>query len=205
MIVIDTLSKASVGYDENSSKDMGLFLYNFDIIKKYFKTSIMFIHHSGKNSYKGMRGSSYLLGSVDTVIQVENIDNTILVQVEKQKDGIEGSFQLKFKLYNDTLVVFDNDINLKFREKRGFIVDIELKESDITNILEMLKENNNFEDIAKKYKINIAKLKKYIKKYLLKKDETDVSVIITKYNITDEKVINWIQDNFKCYADSESV
>ena len=36
MIVIDTLSKASVGYDENSSKDMGQFLYNFDIIKKYF-------------------------------------------------------------------------------------------------------------------------------------------------------------------------
>ena len=128
MIVIDTLSKASVGYDENSSKDMGLFLYNFDIIKKYFKTSIMFIHHSGKNTYKGMRGSSYLLGSVDTVIQVENIDNTILVQIEKQKDGIEGSFQLKFQLYNDTLVVYNNNINLKFREKRGFIVDIELKD-----------------------------------------------------------------------------
>ena len=204
MIVIDTLSKASVGYDENSSKDMGLFLYNFDIIKKYFKTSIMFIHHSGKNSYKGMRGSSYLLGSVDTVIQVDNIDNIILVQIEKQKDGIEGSFQLKFKLYNDTLVVYNNDINLKFREKRGFIVDIELKESDITNILEMLKENKSFEEISKKYKIDITKLKKYIKKYLLKKDEIDANIIITKYNITDEKVMNWIKENFKCYEESET-
>ena len=59
----------------------------------------MFVHHSGKNSTRGMRGSSYLLGTVDTAIQVDNMNDTILVQIEKQKDGIEGSFQLKLKQY----------------------------------------------------------------------------------------------------------
>lgn len=197
MIVIDTLSKASVGYDENSSKDMGLFLYNFDIIKKYFNTTIMFIHHSGKNSYKGMRGSSYLLGTVDTAIQVDNIDNTILIKIEKQKDGIEGSFQLKFKQHLDSLVVFNSDINLQFRKQKGFIVDIELKDNDIHQILEMLKNNKSFEEIATKFSINVIKIKKLFKKYLLKKDETDVEVILKKYSIENKEVINWIKENFK--------
>lgn len=205
MIVIDTLSKASVGYDENSSKDMGLFLYNFDIIKKYFNTSIMFIHHSGKNSYKGMRGSSYLLGTVDTAIQVDNIDNRILVQIEKQKDGIEGTFQLKFKYHNDSLVVYNNDINLKFREKKGFIIDIELKDNDIFKILEMLKKEKNLNDISNEYKIDVNRIKKFIKKYLLKQDETNFELIINKYSIKNEEVKIWIKETFKCYIDSENV
>lgn len=196
MIVIDTLSKASIGYDENSSKDMGLFIYNFDIIKNYFKTSVMFIHHSGKNSYKGMRGSSYLLGTVDTAIQVENIDNRILVQVEKQKDGIEGSFQLRFKLHNDSLVIYNNDINLKFKEKKGFIIDVELKDTDIPKIIEMLKNHKSFNEISKKLYVDTQKLQKFIKKYLIKKDETTIDDI-NKYNITNKEFIKWFNDNFK--------
>ena len=197
MIVIDTLSKASVGYDENSSKDMGLFLYNFDIIKKYFNTTIMFIHHSGKNSYKGMRGSSYLLGTVDTAIQVDNIDNRIMIKIEKQKDGIEGSFQLKFKEHSDSLVVFNGDINLKFRKQKGFIVDIELKENDIHQILQMLKDKKSFEDISIKFHISIDKIKLFFKKYLLKKDENDVKIILKNYSIKNKEDIKWIEDNFK--------
>lgn len=205
MIVIDTLSKASVGYDENSSKDMGLFLYNFDIIKKYFNTSIMFVHHSGKNSYKGMRGSSYLLGTVDTAIQVDNIDNTILVQIEKQKDGIEGSFQLKLKKHLESLVVYNGNINLKFKSQKAFILDVELKDDDISIILEMLKTGNDFNDISKNMMIESSKIKKFFKKYLMKKDERNISFILSKYMIGNQDVIQWVKDNFECYGVSENV
>ena len=193
MIIIDTLSKASVGYDENSSKDMGQFLYNFDIIKKYFSTSIMFVHHSGKNSSRGMRGSSYLLGTVDTAIQVDNMSETLIVQIEKQKDGIEGSFQLKLKKHLDSLVVFDNNINLKFRSKTGYILDKKVNEIDITKIIELLKKSDSLDKISKTYNIEISKLKKIIQKDLLKENQDDIDSIISKYGFENDKDKEWIK------------
>ena len=192
MIVIDTLSKASVGYDENSSKDMGQFLYNFDIIKKYFNTTIMFVHHSGKNSYKGMRGSSYLLGTVDTAIQVENINDFLLVQIEKQKDGIEGTFQLKLKKHIDSLVVFDNDINLKFRSKTGYILDSK-KTLNIQEIIRLLKLKKSITDISKQNNIEISLIKRIIKKDLLKKEYSNFDELISEYGISDNNDKNWIK------------
>lgn len=192
MIVIDTLSKASVGYDENSSKDMGQFLYNFDIIKKYFNTTIMFVHHSGKNSYKGMRGSSYLLGTVDTAIQVENINDFLLVQIEKQKDGIEGTFQLKLKKHIDSLVVFDNDINLKFRSKTGYILDSK-KTLNIQEIIGLLKLKKSITDISKQNNIEISLIKRIIKKDLLKKEYSNFDELISEYGISDNNDKNWIK------------
>ena len=193
MIIIDTLSKASVGYDENSSKDMGQFLYNFDIIKKYFNTTIMFVHHSGKNSNRGMRGSSYLLGTVDTAIQVENMNETILVQIEKQKDGIEGTFQLKLKKHLESLVVFDNDINLKFRSKNGYILDSKSEDIDITKIIELLKQKKSLDNISKKYNIEVKNLKKIIQKDLLKDNMNDSDKIISKYGFEDTEDKEWIR------------
>ena len=192
MIIIDTLSKASVGYDENSSKDMGQFLYNFDIIKKYFNTTIMFVHHSGKNSYKGMRGSSYLLGTVDTAIQVENINDFLLVQIEKQKDGIEGTFQLKLKKHIDSLVVFDNDINLKFRSKTGYILDSK-KTLNIQEIIGLLKLKKSITDISKQNNIEISLIKRIIKKDLLKKEYSNFDELISEYGISDNNDKNWIK------------
>ena len=95
--------------------------------------------------------------------------------------------------------------NLKFREKKGFIVDIELKDNDIFKILEMLKKEKNLNDISKEYKIDVNRIKKFIKKYLLKKDETNFELIINKYSIKNEEVKIWIEETFKCYKDSENV
>ena len=191
MIVIDTLSKASVGYDENSSKDMGQFLYNFDIIKKYFNTSILFVHHSGKNSTRGMRGSSYLLGTVDTAIQVDNLNNTIIVQIEKQKDGIEGSFQLKLKKHLDSLVIYDNDINLKFRSKNGYL--LEHRDIDINKIIELLKKNYSLQKISKEHHIEISKLKRIIQKDLLKQNFDSYELVIKNYGFENTNDKEWIK------------
>lgn len=191
MIVIDTLSKASVGYDENSSKDMGQFLYNFDIIKKYFNTSIMFVHHSGKNSTRGMRGSSYLLGTVDTAIQVDNINETLVIQIEKQKDGIEGSFQLKLKKHLDSLVIFDNNINLKFRSKSGYLLD--KPDISIDEIIKLLRKKYSLDKISKNYNIEISQLKKIIQKDLLKKNFDSFDNLINNYGFADNNDKEWIK------------
>ena len=180
LIVLDTLSKASIGFDENSSKDMGEFLYNFDIIKKYFNTSIMFIHHSGKNNYKGMRGSSYLLGTVDTCIKLDNHENKLFLQIEKQKDGLNGTFQLNLQKELESLVISNSDINLKLKD--NFIYYIKNNIKDINELIPYFKNNKNFNEISKSLNIDINLIIKFINKFILKsnysKDE-----FIKKYNI----------------------
>jgi hypothetical protein len=45
------------------------------------------IHHSGKDGGKGMRGSSALLGAVDTSIRIKKAGNQLTIETEKQKDA----------------------------------------------------------------------------------------------------------------------
>jgi hypothetical protein len=180
LIVLDTLSKASIGFDENSSKDMGEFLYNFDIIKKYFNTSIMFIHHSGKNNYKGMRGSSYLLGTVDTCIKLDNHENKLFLQIEKQKDGLNGTFQLNLQKELESLVISNSDINLKLKD--NFIYYIKNNIKDINELIPYFKNNKNFNEISKSLNIDINLIIKFINKFILKKNFSK-NEFIKKYNI----------------------
>ena len=156
MIVVDTLSKASVGYDENSSKDMGEFLYQFDILKKYFETSIMFIHHSGK-TYRGMRGSSYLMGTVDTIININNVNNNLKCNVEKQKDGSKANFSLKLCKYKNIILYKDDCIY-------ELIPKITIKDLE-----QYLDSGLELETISKKYKQDMTYLKKLFQRLELKK------------------------------------
>ena len=88
LIVIDTVARAILGGDENSSTDMGLFVAACDAIKEHTGSTVIGIHHSGKDEEKGMRGSSALLGAVDTVVQIsQEIEGKIVLKNEKQKDA----------------------------------------------------------------------------------------------------------------------
>lgn len=88
VIFIDTVARAILGGDENSSTDMGLFVASCDKIKDATGAAVIGIHHSGKDADRGMRGSSALLGAVDSVIQVtQETEGTIILKNEKQKDG----------------------------------------------------------------------------------------------------------------------
>jgi hypothetical protein len=53
---------------------------------------VLAVHHSGKDSDKGLRGSSSLLGAVDTSIAIKRTTGTeyIEVVVQKQKDVSEA-------------------------------------------------------------------------------------------------------------------
>lgn len=110
MIVVDTLARASTGLDENSSRDMGMFLRNFEMIKEKFGCSIVFIHHKGKDESRGMRGSSSLLGAADTCIDVKKEENhDIIIKIEKQKDGENKSFNSRLIKHNNSLILCTDD------------------------------------------------------------------------------------------------
>ena len=83
MVVIDTLAMATPGGDENSGKDMGLFISNCRKIGEELKCLVLVVHHSGKNSGQGARGHSSLLAAADTMLKI----NDGVITLEKQKDG----------------------------------------------------------------------------------------------------------------------
>jgi len=84
LIQIDTLARAFGGGNENDSQDMGAFIHNCGRVQRKLDCAMMPLHHSGKDSTKGLRGHSSLLGAVDTQIELQKL------QVDEPKDGVAG-------------------------------------------------------------------------------------------------------------------
>ena len=89
----DTVARSLVGADENSSQEMGLWVAAADSIKSHCKCAFVGVHHSGKNVANGMRGSSALLGAVDTSLVVTKDEEYVTMRVEKQKDATPAEDQ----------------------------------------------------------------------------------------------------------------
>ncbi|MGI4795221.1 MAG: AAA family ATPase [Janthinobacterium lividum] len=96
LIVVDTLSRAIAGGDENSPQAMGAFVRNIDMIREATGAHVLVVHHSGKDDARGARGHSLLRAAADTELKVtNNADATGVstLQVTKQKDlPTEGTF-----------------------------------------------------------------------------------------------------------------
>jgi hypothetical protein len=84
LIQIDTLARAFGGGNENDSQDMGAFIHNCGRMQRKLDCAMMPLHHSGKDSTKGLRGHSSLLGAVDTQIELQKM------QMDEPKDGVAG-------------------------------------------------------------------------------------------------------------------
>ena len=92
LFVVDTLARSFGGADENSATDMGIFVRNCDLLREQFDCAVLAVHHSGKDVEKGLRGSSALLGAVDTSIALGRKAETqqVCVKNPKQKDVEEA-------------------------------------------------------------------------------------------------------------------
>ncbi|MEZ8890189.1 helicase RepA family protein [Vibrio sp. 10N.247.311.14] len=88
LVVLDTLARNFEG-DENSSDAMGKFIRGCDIVKDIADTTILCIHHCGKDTSKGVRGSSALIGACDFEFKVTHNATTNLTTLSntKQKDA----------------------------------------------------------------------------------------------------------------------
>lgn len=98
-VFIDTLARTMIGADENSAVDMGCFVRNVDTISTHFKCLGVAIHHTGKDTDRGMRGSSALHGAADTEWEISEDDSAKkAVRTAKQKDGAPDNLTWKFAL-----------------------------------------------------------------------------------------------------------
>ncbi len=113
LVIIDTVARAMPGAEENSAKDMGLFVLACDQIKHAIACAVMGVHHAGKDTSKGLRGSSALLGAADTVLLATRSENLLTLTCEKQKDAEEPQpLTLKTKtIFLDGKSPDPNDLN----------------------------------------------------------------------------------------------
>lgn len=99
VVVIDTLSQATLGLDENSS-DMAMAIGNATRIAEAIKGLVVLIHHVGKDVARGPRGHSSLMGNVDCAILVKKaqVGKGAVWSVTKSKDDADGQ-TVGFKLH----------------------------------------------------------------------------------------------------------
>jgi len=94
LIVVDTLSRAMAGGDENAPTDMGAMVRHLDVLRKATGAHVMVVHHSGKDRARGARGHSLLRAATDTEIEVA--DRQIAVTKQRDLDkSWSGGFDLE--------------------------------------------------------------------------------------------------------------
>ncbi len=92
-LIVDTLSRTfGAGNDDSSSAAMALYVANISRLQQSLQTTVLVIHHSGKDESRGMRGSSALQGAADTIFKTEEAKDGHRVVVEKQRDGAKGAW-----------------------------------------------------------------------------------------------------------------
>lgn len=88
LIIVDTLSRAMAGGDENSGRDMMIAVGEIDLIRGETGAHVFIVHHSGKDESRGARGSSTLRAAVDTEIEFSRPEGGLITtaRVTKQRD-----------------------------------------------------------------------------------------------------------------------
>jgi hypothetical protein len=206
MLVVDTLARAATGLDENSSRDMGKFLRNFEMIRDKFNCSILFIHHKGKDESRGMRGSSSLLGAADTCIDLSKNDQNIVISIDKQKDGENRVFETKLCKIDDSLVVATKADMVNSKNNTSFPVDKintrkwkereKWDKEDDKKILEQISLGNSLMEITDILNKNDKQVLKRFHRLTVKDgfDKKSPEFIIKHYGIKCNKIINYINN-----------
>ncbi len=104
LVVVDTLNRAALGVDENSSQDMGRCIAAAADMQRRIGGLVLLIHHAGKDQTKGMRGHSSLHAALDAAIEVRREGEAREWRVAKAKDGRDAE-SIAFRLEVVTLGV----------------------------------------------------------------------------------------------------
>jgi len=107
LIVVDTLSRALVGGNENGPEDMTAYIANSDALREHGQCSVLSVHHSGKATDLA-RGHSSLRAATDTEIEVavDEVSGIRFAKTTKQRE-IEGGREFAFEL--ETVILGDDE------------------------------------------------------------------------------------------------
>lgn len=86
LIVIDTMAMSMIGSDENSTRDMGMYIKTCKRLIAELDCSVLLLHHTNKGG-QAERGSSALRGACDMMIRLSLVDDIIFKECSKSKDS----------------------------------------------------------------------------------------------------------------------
>lgn len=87
-VVLDTYARMTLGIEENSSKETGPILQALDKIRRATNGgTVLIVHHTGKDSSKGLRGSTAFLGAIDIGISLAGDGDALKASVDKSNAG----------------------------------------------------------------------------------------------------------------------
>ena len=99
LIVVDTLSRALAGGNENGADDMGAFVRHCDRLRAECRAHVMIIHHAGKDEGRGARGHSLLRAATDTEIEVTKSEVSRIATAESPSNRC-GPTRRKYEIAN---------------------------------------------------------------------------------------------------------
>lgn len=85
LVVIDTQARVTVGLDENSAKEMGIYIEAVRSIREATGACVLTVHHTGRKGGDA-RGSSAIDGAQHTELKVTSEGLRGVLSTEKQKD-----------------------------------------------------------------------------------------------------------------------
>lgn len=90
MVIVDTVSRAVPGADENLQKEMTLFVSACGLLQERFGCTVVGVHHAGKDGK--MRGSTVLNGAGDFVLHLDREKGKTVgnLTCDKQKEAEDG-------------------------------------------------------------------------------------------------------------------
>ena len=100
LLIVDTLAAATPGTDENKGEDMSPVMENIARIYDQLGTTILLVHHTGKDETKGMRGHSSIKARVEAELLVKKRDGSPLRDLvptklrNSNKEGVLHPFKL---------------------------------------------------------------------------------------------------------------
>jgi hypothetical protein len=86
LVVVDTLARCMLGGEENSARDMGLFVAACDRIRMATGATVLVVHHTGKSAHVE-RGSSALRAACDQMIRLTGEGDYLTVACDKSKEA----------------------------------------------------------------------------------------------------------------------
>ena len=119
LIIVDTLSRHLMSSSENSNEDMAAVINRLEQLKQRYNTSILIVHHTGKNAKNGSRGASSIRANIDFSFVLTPFSfaglNLADLECEKQKDA---SDQLPTTSFSVITVELDS-LDSKGRKVKG--------------------------------------------------------------------------------------
>lgn len=108
LIIVDTVARTMDG-DENSTRDMAVFVQQLDLLKDMHHCAILLVHHTGHGAKDRARGSTVLKGALDAEYRVsKDQDGMIRLECTKMKES-DAPAPMAFKLTDVRLPMLDDE------------------------------------------------------------------------------------------------